>query len=193
VAELTQILSAFGLSASAGLNAYIPLLLIAVTARLFPQAIQLDAPFDLLTSSWVIGALAVLLVVEALADKVPVVDHVNDLIGLFVRPTAGAVLFAASTGTVSFLRPELALVLGLLVAGAAHGAKATARPMVTASTGGMGNPVVSTMEDIAALLTSVVALLAPLLIGVALVLFALLFLIWLGRRRARRVSPMPGR
>lgn len=184
--ELSAILTAFGLSASAGLNAYIPLLIIGVSARFFPQIVRLSAPYDLLGSNLVIAALTILLVVEVLADKVPLVDHLNDLIALFIRPTAGALLFAASTGAVSWLDPKMALVLGLLIAGAAHGAKATARPMITATTAGMGNPIVSTVEDIAALLTSLVAILAPLLIGVAILVFVGLVVWWLSRRPPQR-------
>jgi hypothetical protein len=183
--EIQALLSAFGLSASAGLNAYIPLLTIAVVARLRPDILTLSEPFDMITSTWAIVALTVLLVVEVLADKVPVVDHLNDFLGLVVRPSAGAVLFAASTGAVDFVDPRVALVLGFVVAGAAHGAKATARPVVTATTGGLGNPVVSTLEDVAALLTSVVALLAPVLIAVALVAFGLGLLWWVGGRPPR--------
>jgi len=187
IAELSQILSAFGLSASAGLNAYIPLLIIALTTRLFPQYLQLNEPYDLLASNLSIAVLVVLLLVEVAADKVPVVDHINDIISVFIRPTAGAVLFAASTSspTVAVLDPRLALILGFLVAGATHSAKATARPVVTASTGGVGNPVVSTIEDVAALLTSLVAVLAPLLIGVSIIIFVLLIWWWWARRRAR--------
>jgi hypothetical protein len=183
--EIQALLSAFGLSASAGLNAYIPLLTIAVVSRLRPEILSLSAPFDALTSNLAIAVLTVLLLVEVLADKVPVVDHFNDLLGLAVRPTAGAVLFAASTGAVDFVDPQLALVLGFVVAGVTHGAKATARPVVTATTGGLGNPVVSTLEDVAAFLTSIVALLAPIVIGFAVIVFVVMFLWWLDRRRPR--------
>jgi hypothetical protein len=97
------------------------------------------------------------------------------------------VLFGATmSGAVVDLHPGVALVAGALTAGATHGAKATARPVVTATTGGVGNPVVSTLEDIASLLTSIVAILAPFLIAVALVLFILLLLWW----RSRRNPPM---
>jgi len=178
---MMDILTAFGLSASAGLNAYIPLLIIALAVR-FTDWIQLRYPYDLIGSWWAIGALVLLLVVEVLADKIAVVDHVNDVVAMFIRPTAGALLFAASTGTVQSLDPTLALILGFVVAGTVHGAKATARPMVTASTAGVGNPIVSTLEDIAALLTSVAAVVAPVLIGVAMVVLAILFLWWLTRR-----------
>jgi cytochrome bd-type quinol oxidase subunit 2 len=193
MAELSNILSAFGLSASAGLNAYIPLLIVALTARAFPNVLSLNEPFDLLASNWSIAALVVLLVVELLADKVPAVDHVNDVIGMFIRPAAGAVLFAGTTsGAIENLDPRLALLCGLLVAGTTHGVKATARPVVTASTGGVGNPIVSTLEDVAAFLTSMVALLAPLLIGVAIVLFGILFVWWLFRRRTKKSAAGAG-
>lgn len=185
ITTLSALLSAFGLSASAGLNAYIPLLVVALTAR-FTPLITLSAPYDILTSGWVIGALLVLLVVEVLADKVPGIDHLNDLVGLILRPAAGAVLFAASTGAVAAVDPRAAVVAGLLVAGATHGAKASARPMVTLSTGGIGNPVISTIEDIAALLTSIAAVVFPLLIGVVALVFAALVALWLGGRRRRR-------
>jgi hypothetical protein len=186
--EISALLSAFGLSASAGLNAYIPLLIIALTARLRPDLLTLAQPYDMLATWWAIGVLAVLLVIEVLADKVPMVDHLNDALGLFVRPAAGAVLFASAAGTVSFLDPRLALVLGFLVAGVTHGAKATARPVVTATTGGLGNPVVSTMEDVAAFLTSIVALVAPILIGVALLALAVLAVLWWASRSGGKVA-----
>src|SRR5437868_1735175 len=119
---LTNILAAFGLSGSAGLNAYLPLLVVALLAK-FTTLIQLGKPWDVLESWWVIGTLAVLLVVEFFADKVPAINHANDAVQTFVRPTAGAVLFAASTGVVAHLDPVVAIILGLLVAGGVHAAK----------------------------------------------------------------------
>ncbi len=189
MAELSNILSAFGLSASAGLNAYIPLLIVALGARLFPDHVVLAEPFDLLASNIAIAVLVVLLAVEILADKVPAADHVNDVIGLFIRPAAGAILFAGTTGgAIAHLDPRIALVCGLLIAGTTHSVKATARPVVTASTGGVGNPIVSAVEDVAAFLTSLVAVLAPLLIGVALLIFGVL-IVWLYFRRRARKAP----
>ncbi len=182
--SVATLLSAFGLSASAGLNAYIPLLIVALVGRFAPGFVTLAAPWDALTSGWAILTLSVLTLVEILADKIPVVDHANDVLGTVVRPAAGAILFASTTGTVSYLDPTLALVLGLVVAGAAHGAKATARPVVTASTGGLGNPIVSTAEDIAALFTSLVAVFVPILIGLAAIVFGVIVVAWrMGRRR----------
>ena len=92
---LTGVLGAFGLSASAGLNAYIPLLVIALVAR-FTDFIKLSSPWDTLTSGWIIGLLILLSLIEFFADKVPAINHVNDLLQTIVRPVAGAIVFAAS-------------------------------------------------------------------------------------------------
>jgi len=89
------VFSAFGLSASAGLNAYIPLLVIALLAR-FTDLIKLETPWDTLTSSWIIGLLIILSLIEFFADKVPAVNHANDAIQTFVRPVAGAIVFAST-------------------------------------------------------------------------------------------------
>jgi hypothetical protein len=184
---LTNILSAFGLSGSAGLNAYLPLLIVALTAR-FTDLVQLNAPWDTLENPWVIGVLVVLLVVEFFADKIPAVNHANDLIQTLVRPTAGAILFAASTSVVGEIHPALALILGLFVAGGVHAAKSVVlRPVVTATTGGAANPVVSFVEDVVAAVISILALVLPVLISALIILFTA-FIIWWVWRRSLRAS-----
>jgi hypothetical protein len=179
-----EIFTAFGLSASAGLNAYLPLLIVAVCARL--NIFKLQEPFDVMTNWWVIGVLAVLLVIEMLVDKIPAVDTVNDIINTLIRPAAGAVLFAASANIVTDVSPVISIILGLLVAGGVHAAKATARPVLTATTAGVANPLVSTAEDVVSGVTSLVAILIPwlvLLIGTAGIV---LFLWWRLRRLDRQ-------
>jgi hypothetical protein len=181
-----NVLSAFGLSGSAGLNAYLPLLVVSLAAR-FTNVITLKAPWDVLESWWVIGVLTVLLVIEFFADKAPAVNHLNDAIQTFVRPTAGAIVFAASTG-VADLHPVLAVILGLLVAGSVHAAKSVVlRPAVTATTAGAANPAVSLVEDITALTVSVLAVVLPVLISAIIVLLAAL-VVYLLYRRATRPS-----
>lgn len=176
-----NLFTAFGLSSSAGLNAYLPLLVVALMAR-FTNLITLKDPWTALESWWVIGVLTVLLLIEIVVDKVPAVDTVNDAIQTFIRPIAGAVLFAASAGVVSDTHPVLAMICGLLVAGGVHAVKATARPVVTASTAGTLNPAVSTAEDVLSLVVAVLAIVLPILGFVLL----LLVLFWLIRRRRRR-------
>jgi hypothetical protein len=188
---LSSILTAFGLSTSAGLNAYIPLLVVALLAR-FTDLIKLNAPWDVMESPWVIGALSVLLAIEVLVDKIPAVDTINDTIQTFVRPAAGAVLFAASNNVISDVNPALAFICGLLISGGVHAAKATARPIVTATTAGVGNPVVSTLEDILSGAMSILAVVMPIVLGIFLLLLALLIGWWLTRRRARPAAgPRP--
>ena len=132
---LMGIFAAFGLSASAGLNAYIPLLIVALVAR-SSDLIHLSPPWDTLTSPWVIGLLVVLSLIEFFADKVPAVDSVNDVIQTVVRPVAGAILFAATANVITDIHPVLALICGLIVAGGVHVTKATVRPVITATTAG---------------------------------------------------------
>lgn len=184
---LLNLASAFGLSTSAGLNAYIPMLTLALVAK-FTSLVTLKAPWDALTSWWVIGLLAVLLAVEELADKIPAVDTVNDVIQTVVRPTAGAILFAASTQSTIDMHPVLAFACGVILAGTVHAVKMGARPVVTATTAGVGNPVVSTIEDAVSTVTSVVAVIFPYLIVVWLVLLVVLIILILRWRRQRRVA-----
>jgi len=185
---LLGIFSAFGLSASAGLNAYIPLLVVALVAR-FTDLIQLTEPWNVLESWWSIGLLVVLSVVEFFADKIPAVNHVNDAIQTLVRPSAGAIVFAASAQVITDVHPVLALALGLLVAGGVHTVKSAAiRPAVTATTGGTANIPVSIAEDIVAFFMSVLATLIPVLLAVVLVIAGAWLAAWGSRRIARKSS-----
>jgi len=181
---LLDLASAFGLSTSAGLNAYIPMLVLALLAR-FTGLVELGEPWAALTSWWVIGLLAVLLTVDVLADKIPAVDTVNDVIQTLIRPTAGAVVFAATTQNTINLHPVLAFACGVVLAGGVHLAKSGGRPVVTATTGGAGNPIVSTIEEFVATLVSVVAIIFPYLILAWLFLLVLLIYLIVRWRRQR--------
>lgn len=184
---LLSVFTAFGLSTSAGLNAYLPLLVVALLAR-FTDLITLEPPWDTLESWWVIGVLVVLLLIEFLVDKVPAVDSINDTIQTFIRPVAGAVLFAASAGVIGDAHPVLAMICGLLVAGGVHAVKATARPVVTGTTGGLLNPVVSFVEDLLSLTLAVLSIVVPVL-GLLLLLLIILWIVrWRRRRRARAAA-----
>ena len=184
---MIEVLAAFGLSAATGLNAYLPLLIVGLLAR-FTDLITLGAPWNTLENPWVLGVLAVLLVVETVADKVPAVDSVNDVIQTVIRPTAGAIIFAASGNVISDISPVLAMICGLLAAGGVHAAKATIRPVVTASTAGIGNPVVSVMEDVVSGGVTLVAILIPALAAIFVLVMALLIGWFVIQRRRRRVS-----
>ncbi len=187
VEGLLDLASAFGLSTSAGLNAYIPMLVVALLAK-FTGLIELSDPWSALTSWWIIGLLAVLLAVEELADKIPAIDSINDVVQTLVRPTAGAIVFAATTQSTIKMHPVLAFGCGVILAGTVHVVKAGARPAVTAMSAGTANPVVSTVEDIVATVTSFVAVIFPSLIVIWLVLLvaAIIMVIRWRRQRMRR-------
>lgn len=186
---LLDIASAFGLSTSAGLNAYIPLLTVAVLGR-FTSLVRLDAPWNALTNWWIIVLLAVLLVIEVFADKVPVVDTINDGIQTFVRPTAGAIMFAATTQATIDIHPVFAMACGVILAGSVHAVKAGSRPVMSAATAGMADPVVSTIEDVIATITSFLAVIFPYLLLIWLVLLATLIYLLIHRRRQRRATTL---
>lgn len=191
----TAFLTGLGLAAPAGLNAYLPLLIVALADR-FTGLIELDRPYHFLSSLAGIGILILLLTVELVVDKIPGLDHANDLIQSAIRPAAGAGLMMAATSDWPALNPVLALLIGLVAAGVVHTAKATTRPLITVGTGGMGNPLVSLVEDGIAGVTAVVALVLPLGVLVLLLVFAG-FLVWSTRRVRRRfgsaLPPAPGR
>jgi hypothetical protein len=161
---ITGLFSAFGLSASAGLNAYIPLLAVALLAR-YTDLIKLSTPWDGIANGWIIALLLVLSLIEFFADKIPAVNHINDVIQTFVRPTAGAIVFAASAQVITEINPVLSLAAGLFVAGGVHAVKSLAiRPLVTATTAGIGDVPVSIAEDIISTAISILSILVPVLV-----------------------------
>ncbi|WP_189045991.1 DUF4126 domain-containing protein [Micromonospora sonchi] len=192
---MLELLTGTGLAASAGLNAYIPLLVTGLLAR-YTSVIDLPGGWQWLGNEWVLGILAVLLAVEVVADKVPVVDHVNDVVQTVVRPTAGGLAFGAGSAadTVTVSDPDsffastgqwLPVLVGVLIALGVHLLKSAARPVINATTAGFGAPVASTAEDATSVLMSLVAIILPVLVLAFLVGFVL-FLPWFLRRRADR-------
>ncbi|MGE9808158.1 MULTISPECIES: DUF4126 domain-containing protein [unclassified Janibacter] len=192
-------LTGVGLSAAAGLNAYIPFLIVALIAR-FTDVITLPSSFAWIESGWAIGVGAVLLLAEVVLDKVPAVDTVNDAVQTFIRPSMGGLIFAATTAAESLDQSTwmqqnqwAGILLGIVVSGLVHSGKMAARPVVNATTLGVGAPVVSTVEDGASIGLSVIAIFLPLLVIIAIVILLLAF-IWAWRaaarlRRRRRERP----
>ncbi len=183
---LFGIMTAFGLSASAGLNAYIPLLVVGVIGH-YTNWINLNPPYDMLANPWVLIVVGILLIVEMLADKIPAVNHINDIIQTGIRPAAGAIIFAASAHAITNVNPIIAIICGLLVAGSVHVVKSAAvRPAVTATTGGAANVPVSIAEDVVATVMSILSIVIPVLVTVFLVIFVALIIWWFWRRANRK-------
>lgn len=192
-----ELLTGAGLAVAAGLNAYVPLLILGLAGR-FLDFVQLPAQWQWLSNEWVLVILGVLLVIEIVADKIPVVDSINDWVQLFVRPVAGGIAFGtgSSSGTAVVTDPAqfftsnawVPIVVGILLALATHIGKAVSRPALNVATVGAAAPVVSTVEDIGSVVLSILALLLPVLVIVAIggviVGFVLMFRRF--RRRGRR-------
>ena len=138
-------LTGAGLSAAAGLNAYIPFILVALIAR-FTEVLNLPHQYAWIESWWAIGIAAVLLLSEMVLDKVAIVDHINDAVGTFVRPATGGLIFAATTAAEDFEQgssfmadnPWVGVLLGIITAGIVHTGKAVTRPVVSDRQGSPG-------------------------------------------------------
>jgi hypothetical protein len=197
---MLELLTGTGLAAAAGLNAWIPLLVVGLLAR-YTDLLTLPATWEWLAHEWVLVILAVLLVVEVVADKIPLLDTVNDVLHTLIRPAAGGLAFGAGTsaGTVTMADPGELLegvqwgpvVAGVVIALAVHALKAAARPVLNAVTAGAAAPLVSTVEDATSVALSLVAVLLPLLVvGFLAGLVALAW--WILRRTRQRTHQPPG-
>jgi hypothetical protein len=188
VAALTEFLPALALAialaASAGLRAWLPLLLAGGLARL--GVLDLGPSFQFLSSDRALVLFGVATAIELIGDKIPAVDHALDVIGTPLRPAAGAVLAASVLGTVT--DPLTSAVLGTAVGAPSalvpHAAKSVLRAASTTVTGGLANPLLSFLEDAIAVVTFVLAVLMPLVVVALLGLTLYLAARWLTRRRA---------
>jgi Domain of unknown function (DUF4126) len=189
---MDAISTAFGLSGAAGLNAWIPLFATGLLER--TGAIDVAHPYDKLGSTAVLIVLGVLMLVDLVGDKIPVVDSVLHAAGTVVHPGAGAILFAGEAGLKDV--PDIvSLASGALISGSLHATRASARPVVIGSTAGMGNPVVPLVEDAASIalvvLAVVVPILALLIVAAALVGVVLAYRAARTRLRASRTCAAP--
>jgi peptidoglycan/LPS O-acetylase OafA/YrhL len=192
---MLELITGITLAASAGLNAYIPLLGLGLLSR-FTDIVQLPSGWAWLENGWSLGVLGVLLVVEVLVDKFPVLDTANDVLQTVVRPASGGMVFAAgsSSETVAVADPAAFVtsaefwpfVLGVLVALVPHLLKTIARPVLNALTGGAGAAVSSFIEDIGALVLTLLAVVVPVLALVLLIVVVVVLVRRLRRAQLRR-------
>jgi hypothetical protein len=176
-------LAGCALAASAGLNAYAPLLILAIADRA-SHHVDLVRPYGFLSSNLCIFILLALLTIEIAVDKVPRVDYINDLLQSIIRPAAGALLIMAITRAENPVNPLVAMLIGLAIAGAVHVYKMMSRPAITEATNGLGNPFVSMVEDALSAITAILAVILPI-VGLAAAI-ASGFLLRLTYRGARR-------
>ncbi|MFC7430340.1 MULTISPECIES: DUF4126 domain-containing protein [unclassified Agrococcus] len=191
---MLELLTGSGLAAAAGMNAYVPLLAVGVANRFLPQLMQLPEGWQWLSNEWVLGIVAVLLVVEVVADKIPAVDTVNDVLQTVVRPTAGGLVFGSSStaSTLAVTDPAaffssnqwVPIAVGAVIALAVHGTKMAVRPVANVATGGAAAPVISTFEDVGAVGMTVLAFVMPVLVvvGFAVLVWIVIAIVRRGRR-----------
>lgn len=188
------------LAAAAGLNAWMPLFLLGLADRFFP-AVELPSSWSWLSSDlalWIVGAL---LLLEIVADKIPALDSVNDLIQSIIRPAAGGVAFGAgaSAQTVAVDDPAsffssgswIPIVTGIAIALVVHVVKATARVAANATTGGLAAPVLSTAEDGASFLLAAAAIIVPVVAAGLLTGLIVAAVVMLRRRARKRRGDVP--
>ncbi len=182
-----QISMGVSLAACAGFRAFTPLLVIGLAGRL--DLVPLAERFDWLSSDAALLVLATAVIIETLADKVPVVDHSLDLAATFVRPVAGALVVASPlTGFNPLVAMVVGLVLGSTVAGGVHLAKSKTRLVSTALTGASANPILSVAEDVVSFGGSVLSIFLPIFAFLFACLLAFVSYRLLGHRRSSRSS-----
>ena len=187
----TNLLGAFGLGAASGLNPWIPLFGLGIAQRL--GAVELSSSFDWIGATPTLIVLGALFLADLIGDKIPAIDSVLHLFGLVVAPASGAIVFAAQENLLSNTHPVLAGGVGLVLGGSVHAARSTLRPAVTATTGGIGNPIVSFVEEAVSFGLTVLAVVVPVLAFMSLVGLTVWAVVvvrrWRARRRQRGFTP----
>jgi hypothetical protein len=194
---MLEILAGTGLAAAAGLNAYIPLLLLGLAGR-FVEVVQLPGGWTWLENEWVLGILAVLLVIEIVADKIPAVDSVNDWIQTIVRPASGGIVFGGGSASETAAVPDpsalfdneqwVPVVIGVVIALVVHLAKTLLRPVLNTLTFGLAAPIVSSVEDAGSVVLSLFAIVVPVLVVVALAGLVVAAVLVLRRAQRRKAA-----
>ena len=158
---------------TSGINLYATVTVLGMLQK-FGVA-KLPGGLDVLDNWWIIGIAAGLYVIEFVADKVPYVDSVWDVVHTFIRVPAGAaVAYSATTGDAAAVN-VIATLLGGGLALSSHGTKAALRAGANLSPEPVSNWILSIVEDIIAFVGAVLAVLAPVVIGIVLIIFAIFF------------------
>lgn len=177
---LLSVALGIGLAAATGFRVFIPLLVAGLAAR--AGWVPLIDSFAWLQSTPALVALSTAAVLEILAFYIPGVDHLLDVIAGPLAVVAGIIV---SASVMVDLPPEVrwpvAVIAGGGIAGLTKATTAVIRAKSAVVTGGLANPVVSTVETAGAATVSILAILAPLLCLAC----AIAISVW-GLRRLRR-------
>ncbi|HKA24142.1 MAG TPA: DUF4126 domain-containing protein [Candidatus Eisenbacteria bacterium] len=174
-----------GISAACGLRAFLPLLCLGIAGRF--AGLPLEHHVQWLTSNVALIALGAATVIELVGDKIPVVDHALDVMGTVIRPAAG--WLGAYALLVHWPAPWGAIVALILGGGALalHALRAKLRLGSTFLTAGAANPFISLGEDIMTIVLAGLAILAPLIVLILVLLWVAALVRW-RRRTAPRTA-----
>lgn len=176
---------ALGSAWTSGINLYATVSVLGLLQKF--SAIKLPGGLDVLDNWWIIGVAGGLYIVEFVADKVPYVDSVWDVVHTFIRVPAGAAVAYAATNQMDATVMIIATLLGGGLAFSSHGTKAALRATANLSPEPVSNWILSIVEDIIAFVGTILAVVAPVLIAIVLVIF-LIFFFWFFPKVVRAVS-----
>jgi hypothetical protein len=192
--DLTTLGFAMGSAWLSGINLYATVLTLGLLQKF--QVAHLPGDLGYLGNDWVIGLAAALYLVQFVADKIPAVDSVWDVIHTFIRVPAGAVLAATAFGHFDPRVRILALLIGGGIALSSHGMKSATRLAANTSPEPVSNIALSLFEDVLTVGGTLLMAVHPvILIGVVVIALVgtILLACWISRalrrRFARRASP----
>lgn len=178
-----------GLAAACGLRVFLPLVLLSLATKL--GVVSPGTGWEWIGSTPAVLGLSLAATLEIAGYWIPWLDHALDTVATPLAIAAGGVAALAATGAVGDMHPMLTHAVALLgggaTAGAVQAASVTTRAASTISTGGLLNPVISTIESIAAAVLGFLAIVVPVLTGLAMIVIALVLI----RRWTRRPAPVP--
>lgn len=181
-----------GLAAACGLRVFVPLLIVGLATKL--GLMSPGQGFEWVASWPALLALTTASLLEVCAYYVPWLDHALDTVATPAAAIAGALMTASQLGIAApgagLLEHAAKLVGGGLAGGGLAGmiqvSTVGVRGLSTMTTAGLGNAIVATVENIGAIVLSVLAIIVPALIGLAIAVVCLLLVRrWLRRRQAR--------
>ncbi|MBR8832894.1 MAG: DUF4126 domain-containing protein [Stigonema ocellatum SAG 48.90 = DSM 106950] len=167
---LIEFLLGISLSAAAGFRVFVPLLALSV-ASVFGH-FDLPTDFDWLESPQALAVLAVACLLEIIGYYIPWLDHLLDTVATPAAFIAGTIVTASFAPEMNpVVQWTLALIAGGGTAGLTKGLMNILRITSTGVSGGLTNPVVSTIELVSAIALSVLAIALPVVAGIIVIGF----------------------
>ncbi|PID82369.1 MAG: hypothetical protein CSB16_01335 [Clostridiales bacterium] len=181
MSTILSILLGISLSAAAGFRVFVPFLFISISSK--AGLIELSKGFAWMGTTPALILFLVATIVEIIAYYVPYIDNLLDMLAMPMAIIAGTILTATFITNMSpMLKWTLAIIAGGGMSAAIHGATAVTRGTSTLMTAGIGNNIVTTLENIFSTLISIVAILSPIIAILLIIIIVILFI----RRRKRR-------